>query len=81
MTISKQHLAAMRAGRERAQRRRREAAQRRIDAYARWLREDAEAWAQRHTSPEAYGRWQRVNRAMPEIPSDSDYRLVRVDVA
>lgn len=75
--MTEDQLEAMRAGKERAQQRRREEAARRVSAYQAWLRRHASALGARHHGPDAYSRWQQVSREMPEIPSDHDYRLVR----
>jgi len=68
--LTEEQLQAMRAGRERAQQRRREEAQHRVSNFQAWLREDATARVQGRRSP-----------MMPAIPSDNDYALVRGDAA
>ncbi len=66
------HLTAMRVGRTRAARLRRRESIARVKAYRAWLRADAAYYGAKHL-----GLRIPPKPAMPEVPSDHDYRVSR----
>lgn len=71
--MTDQQLAAMAAGRQRAQVRRQRHAVERVQAFKRWLAAESKALASGDRE-----HWREILRAIPAIPSDRDYRLAGV---